>query len=109
MSPTTVNWLNDGLVDGRIAGCQILISGPAQGWPYREGKGRFHSNLHLADVTLAYHPDWPAAKGLTGDVQFAVGGFPNQAKTGESGMAIDRHQVHEIGRALGKEIVCKNV
>lgn len=90
MSPTTVDWLNHGLVDGRIAGGKILISGPLKGWPYREGQGRFTSNLHLADVTLAYHPDWPVAHGFSGDVQFVVGGFAAQAKANVSGIAIDR-------------------
>lgn len=94
MSPTTVDWLNDGLVGGRIAGGQILISGPVKGWPYRQGQGRFTSNLHLADVTLAYHPDWPEAKGLTGDVQFAVGGFAIQAKTSVAGIELDRLDGH---------------
>lgn len=94
MSPKTVAWLNNGLIDGRIAGGQILVSGPVEGWPYREGQGRFSSNLHLQDVTLSYHPDWPEAKGLTGDVQFVVGGFAIQAKTSVSGIDIDQIDGH---------------
>jgi len=90
MSPSTVEWLNHGLVDGRIDGGKILISGPLDGWPYREGQGRFASNLRLADVTLAYHPDWPNAHGFTGDVQFVVGGFAVQAKANVFGIDIDK-------------------
>lgn len=88
MSPTAVEWLNHGLVDGKIAGGTILISGPLKGWPYREGQGRFTSNLQLQDVTLAYHPDWPVAQGFTGDIQFVAGGMAVQTKANVSGVEI---------------------
>lgn len=75
MSPNAVEWLNRGLVDGQIEGGEIIVSGPVRGFPYRELQGRFDSRLRLADVTLAYHPDWPVAEALTGEARFVVGGF----------------------------------
>lgn len=75
MSPNAVEWLNRGLVDGRIEGGELLISGPLQGFPYRQMQGRFDSRLRLADVTLSYHPDWPVATALSGEARFTGGGF----------------------------------
>jgi len=75
MSPNAVEWLNRGLLDGQIEGGEVLVSGPLQGFPYRELQGRFDSRLRLAGVTLAFHPDWPVAEALGGEARFTGGGF----------------------------------
>lgn len=75
MSPATVEWLNRGLVGGRIEGGEVLVSGPLQGFPYRELQGRFDARVRLADVTLSYHPEWPVATALSGEARFSGGGF----------------------------------
>jgi uncharacterized protein (TIGR02099 family) len=89
MSPNAVEWLNRGLVDGRIEGGEVIVAGPLQGFPYRELQGRFDARLQLAGITLAYHPDWPVGEALGGEARFSGDSFSMHGAARVLGIEID--------------------
>jgi uncharacterized protein YhdP len=62
-------WLDRALASGRIASASAEVSGPLNRFPYAGGGGTFRARARVADVTLAYHPDWPALTDLSGSVE----------------------------------------
>ena len=89
MSRNAVEWLNRGLVDGRIEGGEIIVAGPLKGFPYRELQGRFDARLQLAGITLAYHPDWPVGEALGGEARFSGDSFSMHGAARVLGIEID--------------------
>ncbi len=70
MSPQSVAWLDDALVDGRLAGGHLLLRGDLDDWPFAGREGRFLAEAVVEDVTLRYRPDWPLATRLGGRAVF---------------------------------------
>lgn len=75
LTPRAVEWLDDAFLAGRIVSGEVVVTGPARGFPYRDGQGLFRAAAHAEGLTLAYAPGWPAAEGLAVDVIFEGPGF----------------------------------
>ena len=80
MPPASVRWLDAALVDGRVEHARALVSGDLDDWPFSRNNGRFQADAHIADATLKFQPDWPAAQHLDGDVSFVADGFTLSGK-----------------------------
>lgn len=70
MPEAAVRWLDEALVDGRLASGHLLLHGDLDDWPFADGQGRMLAEANVDDVTLRYRPDWPLATGLTGRATF---------------------------------------
>lgn len=70
MPEAAVRWLDEALVDGRLASGHLLLHGDLDDWPFAGGQGRMLAEANVEDVTLRYRPDWPLATGLGGRATF---------------------------------------
>ena len=75
MAPAAVHWLDTALVAGRVEGGRAIVSGDLDDWPFDGRNGRFEALGHIADATLKFQPDWPAAEHVDADVAFIADGF----------------------------------
>lgn len=75
MPPAAVHWLDAALVSGHVEHARAIVSGDLDDWPFDQHDGRFEATAHIADATLKFQPDWPAATHIDGDVAFIADGF----------------------------------
>jgi uncharacterized protein (TIGR02099 family) len=75
MAPAAVRWLDSALVGGRVENGHAVVSGDLDDWPFSGNNGRFECLGHIADATLKFQPDWPAAEHVDADVAFVADGF----------------------------------
>ena len=75
MSPVTVHWLDTALVAGTLHGGQAVVSGDLDDWPFRNNTGLFEATGHIADATVRFQEEWPAAQGVEVDARFTGVGF----------------------------------
>ncbi len=96
MSPQTVAWLDRSLVDGYLAHAEALLRGNLADWPFKQHQGRFEARGETRDLTLAYNPNWPAAKGIHAIARFVDDGMLVTADAGTSKGIRTRSAVAEI-------------
>jgi uncharacterized protein (TIGR02099 family) len=70
LSPKSLDWLDAAFPAGRVDSAHVVITGPVQGFPYREGQGRFHVVAEAEGVTLNYAPGWLPVTGLAATAEF---------------------------------------
>lgn len=56
----TKSYLVDSLQRGHIKGAQVIWHGAVDAFPFEQGQGIFQTQLHVADGTLQFVPEWPA-------------------------------------------------
>lgn len=62
MPATTRQWLDRGLLGGRMLSGQAIVYGDLDDWPFKAAQGRFEAGADFSDVDLDYHRRWPAAR-----------------------------------------------
>lgn len=72
-------WLDEAFVAGRVPETHVEITGPARGFPYREGQGRFTGTARGEGVTLRFAPEWQPLTGLDVTAYFKGSGMTAQA------------------------------
>lgn len=75
MPKNTLAWLDSALVGGVLRDGTALVSGDLDDWPFRDHKGVFRADAHLANGMLKFQRDWPAAEQVEADVSFVDDGF----------------------------------
>jgi len=80
MSKATVDWLDAALQGGTLRNVHAVVAGDLDDWPFRNepgmaGAGLFRADAHIADGTVKFQPDWPAAQRMNADVSFVADGF----------------------------------
>ncbi|KPJ81718.1 MAG: hypothetical protein AMJ58_03920 [Gammaproteobacteria bacterium SG8_30] len=70
IQPKPLEWLDAAFLGGRVTRGRVEITGPARGFPYRDGEGRFRAVADVEGVTLRYGPDWEPVSGLQAQVEF---------------------------------------
>ncbi len=60
--PTTSEWLEEGLLAGRIPRGTVRLYGPLDKWPFDGGEGHFHVDANVRDARIMYQRRWPAAE-----------------------------------------------
>lgn len=106
MAPAAVHWLDGALVGGRLEDAHAIVSGDLDDWPFRNAagdpaRGLFQVTGRLADTTLKFQPDWPAATHVEGDIAFVADGFHVSGKGVLAGIGI-RHfdaRIERFGHA----------
>ncbi len=64
MSQKSMDWLDRGLVAGRIDGGRGAIHCDLDDWPNLDFAGQFKARVEISDLTLDYNPAWPRAEGV---------------------------------------------
>ncbi len=106
MAPAAIHWLDAALQGGRVEEGRALVSGDLDDWPFRAApgapaRGLFKATARIADATLKFQPDWPAAEHVDGDITFIADGFSVSGKGVLAGVGI-RHfdaGIEHFGRA----------
>ena len=70
LSPAALAWLDAAFSVGRVTAGDVEITGPARGFPYRDGQGRFHAVAQVEGVALDYAPGWPRVTDVSGTAVF---------------------------------------
>ena len=70
MTEKLQDWLNNGLISGRIDGASVLMAGDLDQWPFQNAGGMFEARAKIADLSLKFHSGWPQADKLNLDVLF---------------------------------------
>jgi uncharacterized protein YhdP len=70
IQPKPLDWLDAAFLGGRVTRGRVEITGPARGFPYRDGEGRFWAEADVEGVTLRYGPGWEPVSGLQAQVEF---------------------------------------
>ena len=58
----TSEWLDEGLLAGRIPRGTLRLYGPLDKWPFDGGEGHFHVDANVRDALIMYQRRWPAAE-----------------------------------------------
>ena len=77
---STADWVNAALQGGTLRDVHAVIAGDLDDWPFRAqdgkaGAGRFRVDARIADTTLKFQPQWPAAEAVNADIRFEADGF----------------------------------
>ena len=83
MPPAAVEWLDRGLVSGRLDGGRVLVRGDLDSWPFHDNAGRFEARGHIVDTELDYNPEWPHAERLDAIASFVNDSMQVDADSGE--------------------------
>lgn len=84
MPPKAIEWLDRGLVGGRIPEGRIALRGDLADWPFHDHSGRMVARAEIADLVLDYDPQWPRAEKVHGVATFINDGLAVDADSGEA-------------------------
>lgn len=75
MHASTVQWLDEAIEGGRIAGAHVMLGGDLSDWPFLHEQGRFEAVADLDGGQLHFRPDWPRAENVDGQISFIDAGM----------------------------------
>jgi uncharacterized protein (TIGR02099 family) len=80
MPPAAVEWLDESLLAGRVEDGRVLLAGDLDDWPFRAAAGTavpglLRAQARIEDGRIRFHPEWPAAESLSGQLDFVADGF----------------------------------
>ncbi|MFT5755740.1 MAG: hypothetical protein ACI9LM_000452 [Alteromonadaceae bacterium] len=70
MGDDLVRYLNNALVDGKIAQAQVLFNGPLALFPFEDHSGIFVVDAELTDSKFKFDSDWPVIKNFNANLNF---------------------------------------
>lgn len=76
---STIDWLDRGLMSGRVDWGRVLLRGDLANWPFVNHKGRFDAMGQVSDAVLNYGPDWPHADQIDATAEFVDNSMTVQA------------------------------
>lgn len=82
MKKKALDWLDRGIVGGRVLSGGAVFNGRVRDFPFDDGSGRFEVALKVKDARLNYARDWPRVEGIDADVQFLGRSMTVQASKG---------------------------
>ncbi len=91
LSRSTLEWMEQSFVGGRITKGRLLYDGPTRAFPFTDGSGRFEIRGHVRDGIYSYLPGWEPVRKAEVDV------------------AVDRDQVRVTGEGRIGTLVAKGV
>jgi uncharacterized protein (TIGR02099 family) len=71
MSDKVVEWLGQGVVDGRVSKGRVLYHGFSRDFPFNHGEGKFEVAFHVEDAVISPGEGWPKIEDINADVTFA--------------------------------------
>ncbi|MBW3567574.1 MAG: TIGR02099 family protein, partial [Proteobacteria bacterium] len=70
MPETLVDWLDSAILAGHSPEAKLVLHGPLENYPFRDGSGVFDVRFRAEDVIVQVDPDWPRVENLSADVHF---------------------------------------
>lgn len=64
MSQELVEYLETGLVAGKIQDAKVLWNGALSGYPYQDHSGIFQAEFTMEEAEFEFQPDWPSVTSL---------------------------------------------
>jgi uncharacterized protein (TIGR02099 family) len=62
-------WFERAIVSGSLSDGSLLVFGSLSEFPFDSGKGVFRVSANVNDAKVAFHPKWPAAFNLNGNLE----------------------------------------
>jgi uncharacterized protein (TIGR02099 family) len=95
MPPAAVRWLDGALLGGRVEDGRALLVGDLDDWPFRAAAdtappGLFHAQARIEGGRLRFHPDWPVAEALEGQLSFVGDGVRLEGSGELAGVPVTR-------------------
>ncbi|MGA1561876.1 MAG: YhdP family protein [Gammaproteobacteria bacterium] len=108
--PTTLNWLQTGLVAGHARAGQMRLHGDLQHFPFEYGGGEFDIAMQIENATLSFDPLWQPLKRVQGPMHFhnaalefmLTEGYLGDADLAGAHMKIDRLNPRGHLEVIGK-------
>lgn len=94
MRKPTIDWLDAALQGGTLRDVHAVVAGDLDDWPFRAeggkaGAGVFRVDARLVDAMLKFHPEWPSADAVNGNLRFEGSGFSVDGRARIGGMRVD--------------------
>ncbi len=70
-----ISWLDRSIVSGYVPRAELAFVGPITDFPFYGGEGRFWATVDVEDGVLDFVEGWPAARDISGTVEFLNEGF----------------------------------
>ncbi|HEX6614409.1 MAG TPA: YhdP family protein [Rhodanobacteraceae bacterium] len=70
MPASTIQWLDRGLVAGKVDAGSVVMRGSLDDWPFVNHRGRFDALGRVSDAVLDYGDDWPRADHINATAEF---------------------------------------
>lgn len=70
MSSNLVDYLNNGLIDGKVSQAQVLFNGPLAKFPFNNNTGIFVVDAELEDATFKFDDQWPSITSFSANLNF---------------------------------------
>ena len=83
MGDSLVDYLNRGIIDGKVEQAQVLFNGPLAKFPFTEPEGIFVVDAELTQSTFLFDSRWPAIDNLSANLNFTNNGMLITARSGE--------------------------
>ncbi len=83
MSTDLVNWLDRGLVAGKIVRGEVIFQGRLGDFPFRHNEGQFQVKFEAKDARIDYFDGWPAVHDVHLYAAFTGLGMDIQADAGQ--------------------------
>jgi uncharacterized protein YhdP len=85
IAPKAMEWLNRALIGGHIPSGQLVLRGPLNRYPFRDGSGLFLARFPIEGLELDYQPGWPRLDHLSVDAEFRNAGLRVHLRHGRVG------------------------
>lgn len=72
---TTEKWLKEAIVYGYVPKGEFILRGNPADFPFKDKPGVFDIRFDIEKGVLAYLPDWPEARDVTGELRFHNAGM----------------------------------
>lgn len=96
MNRQTLDWLDHGLIAGKLDDARVVLHGDMRDWPFTNHRGRFEAHADISGLAIHYQPNWPAARGVDVSADFVDAGMLAVATAGEVHGIKVRHAVASI-------------
>ncbi len=83
MGEPLVKYLQNGILDGKLAQAQVLFNGPFAKFPFTEPEGIFVVDAELTDGVFSFDSQWPAIENLSANLNFTNNGMLITARAGQ--------------------------
>jgi uncharacterized protein (TIGR02099 family) len=70
LPPDVIDWLDNGLLGGRVPHADLVLRGPLSDFPFDKADGEFVINIDFEGGVLDYAPRWPLVKEAAGRLTF---------------------------------------
>lgn len=70
LSKSSVSWLRNALLGGRLTHGEFVLKGHGRDYPFRRNRGKFELMAQVEQGQLKHSPDWPLIGNINGRLRF---------------------------------------